>query len=122
MACCINYSFWIFKWFQTSAIHTAENQNVWNLEIPHTNNLNFRRHIFCFVMGHKMILEYFLLPNEHFSFGPPLETMKKSCLKELKFSEFQKILNPAFAENFKSQKLVNPLVNLSSYFLFGIPL
>ena len=36
---------------------------------------------------------------------------------------FQKILNTAFAENFSclSQKLVNPLLNLSSYFLFGIP-
>ena len=36
---------------------------------------------------------------------------------------FQEILNPAFAENFSflSQKLVNLLLNLSSYFLFGIP-
>ena len=34
-----------------------------------------------------------------------------------------KILNQVFAENFSclSQKLVNPLLYLSSYFLFGIP-
>ena len=39
------------------------------------------------------------------------------------FVRFQEILNPVFAGNFSflSQKLVNPLLNLSSYFLFGIP-
>ena len=33
---------------------------------------------------------------QHFS----LETMKKSCLKELKFCEIPEIPNPAFSENF----------------------
>ena len=39
------------------------------------------------------------------------------------FVRFQEILNQAFAENFTclTQKLVNPLKNLSLHFLIGIP-
>ena len=66
---------------------------------------------------------YTLVFEGFFSF----ETMKKRCLKELSwnFVRFQKILNPAFGENFSclSQKLVNPLSYVSSYvFLIWFPL
>ena len=73
-------------------------------------------HFFCFF--------WFL---SFFSFGPPLETMEKKVVeKSWNFVRFQKILNPAFAENFKkigwkSKKAQsNELIGLFVYFPFEI--
>ena len=95
---------------------------IWTLRSD--GSILFVSEIFNCRMKRDAKFEIFTSPRsqmffEFFPLVPPLG--KKLSKKGWNFVIFQKILNPAFAENCSCQKLVNPLFYISSHFLFGIP-